>query len=116
MPNYTEIFFGSNDDQDTIVDKVSSALGIPLKPSDEPYAAYLGMTEDLVLDFNIRHSLEDDAGIPFEDMPYTLTVRSLRGRQLEEPAARRIFHELEGLNYRPMYLVRGLQEILERID
>ncbi|MEV4385475.1 hypothetical protein AB0J68_07055 [Micromonospora sp. NPDC049580] len=116
MPNYVEIYFGSTDDRERVVDKVSSTLGIPFEPSDKPYADYLGKTEDLAIDFKVGHELEDDAGIPFEEMPYVLTVRDFRRGQLDEPAARKMFGELEGLGYRPMYLVRGLQEILASID
>ncbi|MET8278703.1 hypothetical protein [Micromonospora sp. NPDC005174] len=96
--------------------RVGSALGAQFEPSDKPYADYLGRTEDLALDFKAGHDLEDDAGIPFEDMPYVLTVRDFHRGQLDEPAARKMFAQLEGLGNRPMYLVRGLQEILESID
>lgn len=116
MPDYVEIFFGSTEDRERVADQVSSALGIPFEPSDKPYADYLGRTDDLALDFKVGHELEDDAGIPFEDMPYILTVRDFQRGQMDEPAARAMFAELERLGYRPMYLVRGLQEILESID
>ncbi|MEU0547839.1 hypothetical protein [Micromonospora sp. NPDC005979] len=116
MPNYVEIYFGSIEDRGRVADQVSSALGIPFAPSDKPYADYLGRTDDLALDFKVGHELEDDAGIPFEAMPYVLTVRDFQRGQLDEPAARKMFAELEGLGYRPMYLVRGLQEILQFSD
>jgi hypothetical protein len=116
MANYLEIYFASAEEREQVVDRVSSALGIPFEPSDKPYADYLGKTGDLVLDFKRGHDLEDDAGIPFEHMPYVLTVRDVQRGQLEEPAAREMFHELEGLGYRPMYLVRGLGQILESLD
>jgi hypothetical protein len=106
MANYLEIYFASADEGAQVVSRVSSALGIPFEPCDEPYADYLGKTDDL----------QDDAGIPFESMPYVLTVRDLQRGQLEEPAARAMFRELEGLGYRPMYLVRGLGQVLESLD
>ncbi|WP_435204288.1 hypothetical protein [Micromonospora sp. bgisy143] len=116
MPNYVQVYFGSTDDRDRVADQVSSALGVPFQPSDKPYADYLGRTEDLALDFTVGHELEDDAGIPFEDMPHVLTVRDFHRGQLDEPAGRKMFVALERLGHRPIYLVRGLQEILESVD
>ncbi|MFY1618935.1 hypothetical protein [Micromonospora sp. WMMD736] len=116
MPNYVQIYFGSTEDRERVADQVSSALGVPFEPSDQPYADYLGRTEDVAIDFTAGHELEDDAGVPFEDMPYVLTVRDFQRGQLDEAAARKMFVALERLGYRPVYLVRGLQEILESID
>jgi hypothetical protein len=116
MPNYVEIYFGSADTRDRVLGKVGAALGVAFGPADKSYADYLGRTEHLVLDFRFGHDLADDAGIPFGDMPYVLTVRDLQRGQLEEPAARKIFRQLEGLGYRPMYLVRGLTQIIQGRD
>ncbi|MFI5926419.1 hypothetical protein ACIA3K_10555 [Micromonospora sp. NPDC051543] len=116
MPNYVEIYFGSTEDRERVAGRVGSALGIPFEPSDQPYADYLGRTEDVAIDLKVGHELEDDAGVLFEDMPYVLTVRDFRRGQLDEPAARKMFVELDRLGYRPIYLVRGLQEILASID
>ncbi|MGC4746903.1 hypothetical protein ACLQ28_14740 [Micromonospora sp. DT201] len=116
MPNYVQIYFGSTDGQEQVAGRVSSALGIPFEPSDKPYADYLGKTDHLALDFKVGHELEDDAGVPFEDMPFVLTVRDFLRGQSDEPAARKMFSELGRLGYRPMYLVRGFQEILESLD
>jgi hypothetical protein len=112
MANYTEIFFGSEDDRDVVVERISSALGIPLAPSAEPYADYQGSTDELAVDLKITHTYEDDSGIPFEDMPYVLTIRDKLRGQLEEAAGRTMFDQLDPLGYRPMYLVRGLTKIL----
>ncbi|MGV9210853.1 hypothetical protein ACTFTM_03220 [Micromonospora sp. RB23] len=108
MPNYVEIYFGSTEDRERVA--------VSLETSDKPYADYLGRTEDLALDFKAGHDLEDDAGIPFEDMPYALTVRDFQRGEVDEPAAREMFAKLHRLGFRPLYLVRGLQEILESID
>jgi hypothetical protein len=116
MATYVEIYFASTDDREQVVRKVSSAVGVPFEPSDKPYADYTGKAHDLVLDFKVGHGLEDDAGIPFESMPYVLTVRDLLRGQLEEPAARTMFQAMEGLGYRPMYLVKGLGQILESLE
>jgi hypothetical protein len=116
MATYVEIYFASTDDREQVVRKVSSAVGVPFEPSDKPYADYTGKTQNLLLDFKVGHDLEDDAGIPFETMPYVLTVRDLLRGQLEEPAARKMFQAMEGLGYRPMYLVKGLGQILESLD
>lgn len=116
MADHLEIFFGSSDDKDTVVELISTALGAPLLPSAEPYADYQTKAEELVLDFRIAHTLEDDSGIPFENMPYVLTIRDKLRGQSEEAAGRRMFEQLTPLGYRPMYLVRGLTKILESVE
>lgn len=115
MADYLQVYFAAKDDRAELVNKVSSALGVPLEPTAEPYADYMGRTEMLVFDFATEHSLEDDAGIPFEDMPYVLTVRGARGQE-QEQAARAIFTRIKELDYHPVYLVKGLGKILESKD
>jgi hypothetical protein len=111
MPTYVQIYFASQDSGDRLLSRVGAALGVRFEPVDRPYAGYRASTGDLVLDLAFSHELEDDAGVPFERMPHVLTVRDLQRGQHEESAAREMFRRLEGLGYRPMYLVKGLVPI-----
>jgi hypothetical protein len=117
VADYLEIYFdapGSSADQ---VDRVAEAIGVSFEPSDQPYADFMGVSGDLGFDFKRGHRLDDDGGIPFERMPFVLTVRG-PGRQagLEEQVARAAFDKLDDLGYRPLYLVLGLEKILAAKD
>jgi len=108
MPNYVEISSGW---PTRSVPPSVSRSGRPTSPTPITWAG-----RSLALDFKVGQELEDDAGIPFEEMPYVLTVRDFQRGQVDKPAAREMFARLERLGCRPMYLVRGLQEILASID
>ena len=117
MADYRQIYFdapGSSADQ---VGRVAEIIGVPFNPSAEPYADFMAVSGDLGFDFKRGHDLEDDGGVPFERMPFVLTVRGPRGQaDQEEQVARAAFDKLDHLGYRPLYLVRGLGKILVSKD
>lgn len=117
MADYLQIYFdapGSSADQ---VDRVAEAVGVPLEPSDQPYADFMGVSGDLGFDFKRGHRLDDDGGIPFGRMPFVLTVRGPGGQAgVAGQVARAVFDKLDDLGYRPLYLVLGLEKILVAKD
>lgn len=54
--------------------------------------------------------------MPFEDVPHVLTIRDRFRGESEEAAGRRLFEQLEPLGHRPMYVSRGLTEIVGSVD
>jgi hypothetical protein len=110
--DYIEIYFAAPDDLATVATRVSKVIGAQLEPSDEPYADYMGRRDGVVYDLKFGHDLEDDVGIPFERMPYTLTVRGARDEQARHEAlAKAAFEELKD-DYHPIYVVLGVSKVL----
>jgi hypothetical protein len=110
--NYVEVYFATPDDLATVAARVSKIVATPLEPSREPYADFIGQRDGIVYDLKFGHDLENDLGIPFERMPYTLTVRGARNEQARQEAlAMEAFEELKN-DYSPIYVVRGVSKIL----
>lgn len=104
-----EIYFDAPGSSADHVDRVAEAVGVPFEPIDKPYADFMGVTDDMGFDFKRGHNLQgDDGGVPFERLPFVLTVRGLEREQV----ARAVFDKLDDLGYRPLYLVLGLEKIL----
>jgi hypothetical protein len=117
MAEYIQVFFSSSDDKETVARRVSSVVGARLDPSDKPYADYWGQKGEIFFDLKFGHDLEDAGGIPFERMPYVLTVRGYRGdEEKHEAEARAAFERLKSLRYRPLYLVWGVEKIIDHAE
>jgi hypothetical protein len=117
VPDYIQVYFSSTDDKETVAQLVSRAVGTRLDPSDKPYADYWGQKGEIFFDLKYGHDLEDSGGIPFERMPYVLTVRGHRGdKDKHEAEAKAAFERLKSLGYRPLYLVWGVEKILDHAE
>jgi hypothetical protein len=110
--NYIEVYFATPDDLATVAARVSKIVGTPLEPSSEPYADYMGQRDGVTYDLKFGHDLEDDLGIPFERMPYTLTIRGARNEQARHEALATEAFEGLGKDYHPIYVVRGVSKVL----
>ncbi|MGI8306499.1 hypothetical protein [Saccharopolyspora hattusasensis] len=66
---------------------------------------------------NLDRDTDEDAGIPFREMPRGLTVRGPRGDDgKHKQIAQEVFSKLKNLEYKPIYFGYDLDEVIEYWD
>ncbi|PKW16015.1 hypothetical protein [Saccharopolyspora spinosa] len=125
MPSYFEVFFGGSD-QESIVGTIEQIIRLRLDPTEEEYADFIGVRDsgtehfvsfELLLKHRLDYEADEDTGIPFEQMPSSLTVRGPRGdEEQHEALAHGIFTQLKESGYKPIYFVWDLDQVIELWD
>ncbi|ASO22452.1 hypothetical protein FHR81_004191 [Actinoalloteichus hoggarensis] len=120
MSDHYEVFFdaaGAGRSLEEVARLVSTAVDIPLQRDDDPDREYWAERDGVFFDLYSDHGMEDDAGIPFERMPYSLTLRSgTSGLDRQRVIAEQVFDRLCAEGMRPIYLVWGIERIIRHAD
>ncbi|AOS65392.1 hypothetical protein [Actinoalloteichus hymeniacidonis] len=119
MGDTYEIYFGSagsGNPKERFAELVSAAIDAPLQPDDDPYRNYWAERDGVYFDLYSEHGMDNDAGIPFEQMPYSVTLRSDIAREEQLRIAEAVFERLREAGLRPIYLVWGIERTIRHAD
>ncbi|MEV0088212.1 hypothetical protein [Saccharopolyspora sp. NPDC050642] len=125
MPSYFEVFFGSSS-QGSIVDTIEHIIGLKLDPTEEEYADFIGVRDsgtehfvsfELLLNHRLDYEADEDTGIPFNQMPSSLTVRGPRGDEEEhKQITQDVFLKLKNGGCKPIYFVYDVDQVIQFWD
>ncbi|MGW3473763.1 hypothetical protein ACWDKQ_36215 [Saccharopolyspora sp. NPDC000995] len=127
MPAYFDVFFGGRSGhQGSVVEGLEQIIGLKFEPIEEEYADHIAVRNpgtdhfisyELLLRHSLSEELDEDMGIPFTQMPHSVTVRGPRGdEEQHKTLARGIFERLKESGYKPIYFVWDLDQVIELWD
>ncbi|MEU5886418.1 hypothetical protein ABZ835_06215 [Streptomyces sp. NPDC047461] len=113
MSEYHYIFMRPGRPRERLVQDVSAACGVELRPVEAEFVDRAGNLGHAAIEVEFAHEYEDDHGMPFEQYDSLLTVRDFEAdMERQEATARRIFEQLSRLDHYDLLLVRDLQALL----
>ncbi|MBB5158754.1 hypothetical protein [Saccharopolyspora phatthalungensis] len=127
MPAYFDVYFGSHSGrQGSITEDLERIIGLKFEPIEEIYADHIAVRNpgtnhfisyELLLKQSLSEDLDEDMGIPFTQMPHSVTVRGPRGDEEQHKAlAQGIFTQLKENGYKPIYFVYDLDDVIDFWD
>ncbi|WAZ23830.1 hypothetical protein STRCI_005200 [Streptomyces cinnabarinus] len=113
MSEYHYIFARPGFPRERLVQDISTACAVELRPTDDEFVDYAGNLGYAAVEVEFTHEYEGDRGMPFERYDSLVTIRDFdTNLERQEATARHIFENLATLGRYDLLLVRDLQESL----
>ncbi|CCK27759.1 hypothetical protein BN159_3380 [Streptomyces davaonensis JCM 4913] len=117
MSEYHYIFARPGFPRERLVQDVSTACGVELRPADDEFVDRAGNLGYAAVEVEFTHEYEGDHGMPLERYDSLVTIRDFdTNLERQETTARQIFENLTALGRYDLLLTRDLQELLASLD